>query len=135
MWAVLAGGRQGSSEQCSPEQYSPESLQRRYQIRRHPDVVRALQDWWSAAQSSVQGGGDGSRVEHLSRDDYCAMCIRIYRAMLENYDEDEARESAEADWEHDTRGAAGLGCDPFMDALAHFCSYSQHSVIPALRNR
>ena len=107
----------GSSEQCSPEQYSPESLQRRYQIRRHPDVVRALQDWWSAAQSSVQGGGDGSRVEHLSRDDYCAMCIRIYRAMLENYDEDEARESAEADWEHDTRGAAGLGCDPLMDAL------------------
>ena len=114
-WAVLAGGRQGAPG--GSEQYSPESLQRRYQIRQRPDVVRVLQDWWSAAQSSVQGGGDSSRVEQLSRDDYCAMCMRIYRAMLKKYDEDEARESAEADWEHDTRGAAGLGCDPFMDAL------------------
>ena len=108
-----AGGRQGEPD--GSEQYSPESLQRRYQLRQHPDVVRALQDWWSAAQSSsVQGGGGDSS---LSRDDYVRLCMRVYQAVLKNYDEDEARESAEADWEHDTRGVAELGCDPFMDAL------------------
>ena len=80
-WATLAGSRQGEPD--GSEQYSPESLQRRYQLRQHPDVVRALQDWWSAAQSSVQGGGgDSSEVEHLARDDYVRLCMLVRRVCL-----------------------------------------------------
>ena len=127
-WATLAGSRQGEPD--GSEQYSPESLQRRYQLRQHPDVVRALQDWWSAAQSSVQGGGgDSCEVEHLTRDDYVRLCMLVYQAVLENYDEDEARSAAEADWEHDTRGAAELGCDLFMDALFELADlWTEHNV-------
>ena len=132
-WATLAGGRQDKPE--GSEQYSPESLQRRYQLRQHPDVVRALQDWWSAALSSVQGGGGGGggEAEHLSRDDYVRLCMLVYQAVLEDNDEEEARASAEGDWEHDTRGAAELGREPFMDALFELADlWTEHSVEAAV---
>lgn len=43
----------------------------------------------------------------------------VYRAVLAEYDEAEARTSAEGDWTHDARGEAELGIEPFMDAPPH----------------
>ena len=53
----------------------------------------------------LQRGGGGevavahdSREEHVAHEDYVQMCMLVYRAMLAEYNEADARASAEGDW-------------------------------------
>ena len=97
-------------QQGDEELDSTENLQRRYQLRQHPDVVEVLQMWWSTAQCSMpQGGATTLRPADrhhpdLAREDYVFLSVSVYRVMIEEYDEHEARQCAHDDWEHDSRG-------------------------------
>ena len=104
--------------------YTKENLQKRYKLRNHPDVVEILQSWWSTAQRNMQMYGDRSAAL-LERENYVQVSMLLYKAMMEEYDEAEARASAEDDWEHDSKGEERMGRERFMDSifeLADMCA-------------
>lgn len=71
---------------------------------------------FTAALRSMQTAGE-LEVSRLSKPRYVEMLKKMYRAMIDDYDEDDALECAEEDWERDARGEATLGRELFCDAL------------------
>ena len=111
-----------------------ESVKKRFALRRHPLVLEALNRWWTTAQSSMRAsGGSGQR---LSKDDYVDIFTKIFTVMVEgersrstrtvwqmgesklgvpraplatdDFDPDEAKASAEEDWDKDAKGGNSL---------------------------
>lgn len=109
--------------------YSKDNLKRRHALRHHPVVVEELQNWWSCALRSMQSGGHVGEHE-LSRQRYEQISLRIYKAMIETYDEDEARSSAAQDWAQDCRGECVLSRERFMDAMFELADVWTKSIDP-----
>ena len=103
----------------------------RAQTRDHKDVLAILHVWWQAALRSLHGGNDTSKSE-VGKARYVAMMGKIYKTMMEEYDEEEAVQCAEEDWEMDRQGRDALDRTRFCDAifqLADMC-VAAHSSRP-----
>ena len=61
----------------------------RRELRRHPLVVEKLSLWWECAQRSLQSSGARDR-ETLGRADYVRLSRLLHKAMLEEWDSDDA---------------------------------------------
>ena len=109
--------------------YSKDSLKKRYELRHHDDVMEQLQLWWYTALRSMQSG-DVADAHELVRERYVEVSIRIYKAMIEDFDLREAEKSAADDWEHDSRGATTLGRERFMDSMFELADVWTHSMEP-----
>ena len=96
--------------------YTEDALQARAACRTHKEVLAVLQVWWQAAQRSLQSGGDRSASE-LGKERYVAMMRKIYKTMIEDYDEAEALECALEDWERDRQGRDEMARSHFCDGL------------------
>eukprot|EP00325_Prymnesiales_sp_UTEX-LB-985_P005232 CAMPEP_0174699598 /NCGR_PEP_ID=MMETSP1094-20130205/4830_1 /TAXON_ID=156173 /ORGANISM="Chrysochromulina brevifilum, Strain UTEX LB 985" /LENGTH=784 /DNA_ID=CAMNT_0015896965 /DNA_START=84 /DNA_END=2440 /DNA_ORIENTATION=+ len=103
-------------QQGDAQLYTAEALQARASCRQHADVVSVLHVWWQTAQRSLQSGGD-SHASTLGEDRYVHMLVKIYKTMIEAYDEAEARECAADDWERDRQGHETINRIHFCDAL------------------
>ena len=94
---------------------TPDMVEQRRALRQHPEVIETIEVWWSTAQRSLEQ--EGRTVDGLSHDRYVLMSTKMYKAMMREYDEEEARASAEADWEEDSAGEALLSKRRFFDAI------------------
>ena len=88
----------------------------RQRLRYTPPVRRVLHAFWSAAQRSLQSGGDES-ADHLHKEGYALMLQRVYRLLIEEYEPADADAAIEEDWQNDARGDATLSREQFCDAV------------------
>ncbi|KOO28984.1 sporangia induced hypothetical protein [Chrysochromulina tobinii] len=93
-----------------------EALVARCRLRKAPAVVEELQRWWSTAQRSVQSGVDAA-ASTVAREDYIRISRLLSKAMLPDFDADEAQRAAEEDWEDDSAGSPSLSRERFMDCI------------------
>ena len=99
-------------------------------LRHNPHVSAALELWWSTAVSAIPAAGlnfspvgwrdDSSRPgsapplrpRHLPatmrRSQYILASRKMYKALHEIWDSEDAQASAEEDWERDSEGKPGL---------------------------
>ena len=83
------------------------ATQRRLNLRTHALVQEALEAWWSAAihssspdwRSAVEEAELTGEAPQLNEDQYTVVLKKIFKAMSEEYDEDEAVATAEEEWE------------------------------------
>ena len=116
---------------------TPESVQRRLDLRSHPAVVDALEAWWSAAMQSmkVQCDASGPRpveVGQLVHDQYVVVMRKISKALLEQWDVLEATAIAEEDWENDRRGHDFLDSELFKDGVFEWGRRRAHPGLPVV---
>ena len=104
-------------QQGSVDLYTDDAVVQRAAARHDPAVLRALQRWWDAARQSM----GAERPPELTREAYVAMMKRVYRAVIEEYDEEDACACAHDDWERDARGRDALTREMFHDALFELC--------------
>ena len=83
-------------EMASDLRKSTVSIQERLSLRTHPHVQAALDLWWGAAMRSIeQEAGGGEAEPKLRHEPYIAIIKKIFKAMCDSYDEDEATATAE----------------------------------------
>ena len=110
------------------DMYTEANLEKRFKLRRAPEVLEALQMWWSCAQRSIR---TERREGHgLVRDEYMRICMKIYRAMIAEFDEAEAAECSEQDWVQDAKGEPELSRERFMDAMFELADVWTKSIEP-----
>ena len=91
-----------------------DNLKTRMKHRMAPRIVQALGIW---KETALRSGCLDLDSEFISREGH-ALCLRpVYRALMEEYEPEEAEEAISDDWEADTRGAGQLSCAAFGDAI------------------
>jgi hypothetical protein len=88
-------------------------IDKRMALRRHPDIVRVLTCWWNTARNVETTPS----VAHLQKEQYVQLSCKLYRAMVETWDEADAQAVAEAEWARDV-----VGTDRLMDKELFFDS-------------
>ena len=88
------------------------SLRERMKLRSHPRIHAALGTWWAAARSMDVDGDD-----HIGREEHAFIFIRVYRALLDDYCDDDAAKAIAEDWESDSAGEPRLTQARFCDSL------------------
>ena len=105
-----------------------EALQERFQLRTRPAIEAALQLWWEAAlrtedaheaaQMVVMGNQLGDSPAALHYHGYFLCLNPIYKALMDEYDPDEAESAIQEDWEKDVEGGTDeVGRDIFCDSI------------------
>ena len=102
--------------------YTDAAVQKRAAVRHDAGVLKYLHVWWETAlrsmRRSLQSGRSHTHSEHgLSKEEYISMMKKIYKVMIDEYDEDDALECAEEDWEKDAQGSTALSRELFCDAI------------------
>ena len=101
------------------------ATQRRLNLRTHPKVTEALEAWWSAAirsstpvwRSALEESHATGEPPQLNQEQYTVALKKIFKAMSEEYDDDDAEDTAEEEWEHDRKGMYFLDSGLFMDGI------------------
>lgn len=104
-------------QQGSAELYTEELVGKRAAARLDPGVIDVLQKWWDTARRSMLA----STLE-VTEEPYIIMMKKIYRVVIEEYDEEDATACACDDWARDAKGRAGLTREMFMDSLFELCA-------------
>ena len=112
------GGNGGVAlwQQGAEELYSSELVAKRAAARHDVAVLDVLQTWWDTARRSMMLG-DSSKICEVPEIQYVAMMKKIYRVVIDEYDEDDATACASDDWARDAKGCAGLTREMFQDAM------------------
>ena len=102
--------------------YTDVAVRKRAAVRHDPEVCKYLHMWWQVAlaaqeESSVQESLETTAEPSLSKELYIRMMKKIYMVMIEEYDDEDAEECAEEDWEKDARGGSVLHREDFGDAI------------------
>jgi len=100
--------------------YTDDAVRKRAAVRHHPEVLEFLQIWWMTALNSIKSSGqaaDAAAEPALNKQQYVSMMKKMYRVMIEDYDDDDATECAEEDWDKDAHGGAELKREAFCDAI------------------
>jgi len=85
---------------------------RRGKLRSDERVCATLDVWWATAQRS-KGSAEGA----LTFKEYARISRKIYKAMIELYDHDEAMQVAAEEWETDRKGADVMCRTRFADSI------------------
>ena len=105
--------------------HTAESLAQRCALRSHPKVVAELQTWWEAAQRSMresaQQQDEMQASNGLDKKGYTLMMRRVYRCLLDDFEEQDADQAIAADWASDCRAGESLSRELFMDAHFELC--------------
>ena len=94
----------------------PANRAAREALRKHPRVLEALETWWSTAERNAapeERNASGGLLEAP----YRTLSKKIYKAMIERWDEAAADKSATDDWECDAKGGTSLDRGAFADSL------------------
>eukprot|EP00966_Prymnesium_polylepis_P216425 5010323-Prymnesium_polylepis.1 len=75
--------------QGNKEFHQMDALRQRFELRRHPLVLKALDPWWQTAQRSMRE--DGEDCSRLTRNEYIRIFTMVFKVMVEDdFSEDEA---------------------------------------------
>lgn len=119
---------------------SVEAMQSRMALRAHPHVLAALDAWWGAAWRSLKAERPADSEESelaLMHDAYVQIMCKIFKAMVEPWDEEDALATAESEWENDRRGLDHLDAELFKDSifeLADLCATRVARIEPPRRS-
>ena len=105
-----------------------EALRARFALRSHAGVVEALQLFWQAALRSVttttttttdQGEAAAAAVHApaLGFEGYSMLLRRVYKALMDEWDEADADKCILDDWRNDAKGKSEIGREGLMDAM------------------
>jgi hypothetical protein len=83
--------------------------------------------------SKTQGLRSSARDRELSRAQYVMIFRKIVKAMVADYDEEEATMTAEEEWENDRRGRETLSAALFMDGLFECMTALKRAKPPSAR--
>ena len=102
--------------------HTPAAMRMRAALRSHPRVLEALDAWWLTAQNTMQrkatGRGRTSTPQVLPKKDYLELNMLLYKAMVPEWDEEDANSTAKASWVEDAgAGAKSLTADRFRDSM------------------
>ena len=100
------------------------ALRARAALRHDRRVLEALDLWWTTAANSMRLAGrtgDGEDAFAVCEEEYVQVSMKIYKAMIQPYDEVEAEANARKEWNDDTRGrgltSERLPNESFKDAI------------------
>ena len=94
----------------------PANKAAREALRKHPRVLEALETWWSTAERNAAPEERNAKGGLLEAP-YRTLSKKIYKAMIERWDEAAAGKSATEDWECDAKGGTSLDRGAFADSL------------------
>ena len=121
---VEEGGAVPMHLQGDLEMYSAFHLNARAKLRKDPQVIAALDQWWEVVVNSlvasgqmVDRDGDGTVDAEIDKREYVRISRCLFKALMPEWDEEEAQSSAEDDWDSDSKGAATLGRRDFLDSI------------------
>lgn len=123
---VINEGEGGASDvpywlQADPSLNNPDMMRKRFALRNSTMVLAALGRWWSTIMHSASPfdapkiGAFGERG--LARGGYDLVFLKVFRCMLEEFDESEAKRTLDEDWLADSEGCEVLSCEKVFDAL------------------
>jgi hypothetical protein len=88
-------------------------------------VLAKLDLWWQCALRSLQSGG--GEVSTLSYDAYKVISRLMHKAMIEEWDEDDAEQCAAEDWLTDSAGSPVMNEERFKDCMFELADASHSS--------
>ena len=94
--------------------------EQRLGLRTEQHVQQALDAWWVAAvlaPSGETGSSSSARPGMVQRNQYVAILVRIFKAMMADYDEGVAIKTAEEEAKTDCRGRSHLEKDALKDGM------------------
>jgi len=94
-----------------------ENTRKRQQLRQDGPVRELLQKFWEAAQRSLQQASGCDHSDSLHYEGYAQLFRRVYRLVIEEYDDADVEASISEDWLDDTRGLSSLHRESFCDAV------------------
>jgi len=95
-------------------------------LRDHPAVKMALVPWWNTSKRC--GDIPLTHADRLARSDYKGLCIRMYRALIDVWDDEEAFTTAEEDCEEDCRGLSFITREQFVGSLFELADMWSHDI-------
>ena len=101
--------------QGDDDMYSAEALDRRFLLRHTPSVAVKLEEWWEVVAAHLRAVGKDDT--ELDKSEYFWIFRKIYRAMIDEYVEEEAETTLAEDWASDSGGRDALSPRQFMDAI------------------
>ena len=108
-----------------------ENTRKRQQLRQDGPVRELLQKFWEAAQRSLQQASGCDHSDSLHYEGYAQLFRRVYRLVIEEYDDADVEASISEDWLDDTRGLSSLHRESFCDAVfqvADMCETASRSI-------
>ena len=127
----------GYSKQADADVNTLEAFMKRRKIRRHPIVVKALNQWWAMALEYAQMARPG--CSDLTFEDYRDIHRLLYEELVgeDEYDDEEADEAAKEEWDAEIAksrssgggvGALGygMGMARFTDGMVRFLPSRTH---------
>lgn len=103
-------------QQGNEDYYSDEALKQRFTLRTAPEIELILNLFWETSLRS-EGGDDNIRSDALGQLGHSLCLLPIFCALMEEYDEEDARSAIAEDWVRDRRGEELLPREYFCDAL------------------
>ena len=103
-------------QQGDMELYSEENIDRRQGLRQDPLVVAQLRNWWQVALRMMRSLGKGD-ADHLGEQEYVVLFRKVYKAIVLEYDAEEALTCVRDDWVHDSAGSGAMSQEGYMDCL------------------
>ena len=100
----------------------------RAKLRKHPAVVAKLELWWHCALRSVQSG-DAARTT-IDKHSYIRLSRLLHKAMINEWDEEDAAACAEQDWATDSNGRAVIDEKRFMDCVFELADIWTRTIDP-----
>lgn len=79
----------------------------RMSLRRHPELIKVLEVWWATAQHTQSMSGCNATC--LGKEQYVHLSRKLYRAMVEEWDEIDAIKVAEEEWAKDSVDGVRMG--------------------------
>jgi hypothetical protein len=107
--------------QADATMHTLEAWEKRFALRRTPEVRESLHAWWMTALRTVRNETAEGELPELRKASYVKIYKLLFRALAqaegEEYDEDEAISCAEEDWQSDSRDGVTMPRELFMDSL------------------
>ena len=105
--------------------HTPEALRARAALRHHALVEDVLEVWWQCAVRSMELSGNHARGYALCEDDYVEISRKLFRTMIQPWDDGEATRNARKEWLEDVAGLEQtppvLPGERFKDAIFEYC--------------
>ena len=102
-----------------------EMINHRLQLRRDPEIVRVLEVWWACAQNTQNAHQQrpceviSPQGDLLSKAQYTMLSLKLYRSMVEEWDEVDALAVASEEWAKDAVNDR-MGREVFKDCIFEF---------------
>ena len=103
------------------------AIEQRMMLRRRPEIIACLELWWRTAQRTQMMTQSEKEEHFLSKEQYVVLSCKLYRAMVEVWDENDALAVAEEEWSKDAADGR-MGKELFMDSIFEFADMNTLTV-------